>query len=159
MSDLGAKQVKDVLEGLLDREVLVATGDPVPIDTRPRPTIAAYVDDGRALATVVVVDLALTAFVGAALGLVPRGGAEAAVEERTLPASLLENTAEVLNVLATPISEAAGTHQRLLETYGPDRLPPPHVSAWCAALGSRLDLLVEVSGYGRGGLSVVSVRA
>ena len=158
MTNLAAKQVKDVLEGMLGRDVLVHDGVPLPIDSAPRPTIATYVDDTHSLATVAVMDFALTAYAGAALGLVPRGGAEAAIEDRELPASLLENAAEVLNVLAAPLTEAGGAHQRLLEAYGPDRLPPAQVSAWCATLGSRLDLDVEVSGYGHGRLSFVATH-
>jgi hypothetical protein len=150
------KRIRDVFEGLLGREVTVAPGVPVPLDARPRPTTAVYVDDRLRLSSVVLMDFALTAYSGAALALLPRGAAEDAIDEKELPAALLENAAELLNVLAAPIGEAGGVHQRLHQTFGPDRLPPTDVSSWSAQLGTRVDVQLDIRGYGRGTLSVVS---
>ncbi|GAB6983606.1 hypothetical protein [Nocardioides pyridinolyticus] len=75
-----------------------------------------------------------------------------------LPPNLFENSAEILNVLAAPIGEASGEHQRLLETYAPSDPVPPQVQAYGATLGSREDVEVDISGYGRSGLSVVVVH-
>ena len=150
------KQIKDLFEGLLGRDVSLNDGVPVPLDSRPRPITAVYVDDTNRLSSVALMDFPLTAYSGAALALLPRGGAEDAIDESDLPASLLENAAELLNVLAAPIGEASGVHQRLHQTFGPDQLPPSDVSAWSAQLGSRLDVELDIKGYGRGTLSVVS---
>lgn len=150
------KQIKDLFEGLLGRDVTLTEGVPVPLDARPRPTTAVYVDDGNRLAAVALMDFALTAYCGAALALLPKGGAEDAIDEKELPATLLENAAEVLNVLAAPIGEASGVHQRLHQTFGPDQLPPSDVSSWSARLGTRIDVQLDIKGYGKGTLSVVS---
>jgi len=156
MRNPAPKQIKDLFEGLLGRDVVVGDGVPVPLDTRPRPTTAVYVDDHNKLSAVAVMDFPLTAYTGAALALVPKGGAEIAIEEKDLPTSLLENAAEMLNVLASPIGDSSGVHQRLLDTYGPDQTPPSDVATWSAALGSRIDLRLDIKGYGAGTLSVVS---
>jgi hypothetical protein len=150
------KDIKDLFEGLLGRDVDVAEGLPVPPNSTPRPTTAVYVDDRSKLSSVVVMDFPLTAFVGAALALVPKGGADVAIEERELPSSLLENAAEILNVLAAPIGDASGVHQRLHQTFGPLDFPPSDVAAWSAQIGARTDLVLDVKGYGRGTLSVIS---
>lgn len=154
----GPKVTRDLFEGMLGREVLLADAAPVPIDATPRPVIATYLDDAGGLGTIVVLDFALAARVGAAFGLVPSSGADLAIAERDLPPSLLENTAELLNVLASPIGDASGIHQRLVETYGPAQLPPAHVSVWAATLGARADYRLDVAGYGSGGVSIVSAR-
>ncbi len=150
------KQVKDLFEGLLGRDVALGEGVPVPLDSRPRPTVAVYVDDRNALSAVALMDFALTAYSGAALALLPKGGAEDAIDEKDLPPSLLENASELLNVLAAPIGDATGVHQRLHQTFGPDQLPPSDVSSWAARLGTRVDLRLDIKGYGSGTLSVVS---
>ena len=149
------KHVKDLFEGLLGRDVTLTEGAPVPLDARPRPTVAVYVNDRNTLSSVVVMDFPLTAWTGAALALLPKGGAEDAIDEKDMPLTLLENAAEMLNVLASPIGDASGVHQRLHQTFGPDQLPPADVSAWAGRLGGRLDLAMDIKGYGKGCLSVV----
>ena len=150
------KQIKDLFQGLLGRDVTVGDAAPVPLDSRPRPTTAVYVDDKNRLSSVVVMDFPLTARAGAALALLPRGGAEDAIDEKDLPPSLLENAAELLNVMAAPIGEASGVHQRLYQTFGPADLPPSDVLARSAQLGAREDVALDIHGYGSGTLSVVS---
>jgi hypothetical protein len=152
------KQIKDLFEGILGRDVTVGEGVPVPLNTRPGPTTAVYVDDSNKLSSVAVMDFPLTAYTGAALALVPKGGAEIAIEEKDLPTSLLENAAEMLNILAAPIGDASGLHQRLKDTFGPGHAPPTDVSGWAVQLGSRIDLLLDIKGYGSGTLSVVSTQ-
>ncbi len=150
------KQIKDLFEGLLGRDVTLSDGAPVRLDSRPRPTTAAYLDDHKALSAVAVMDFALTAYTGAALALLPKGGAEDAIDDKTMPASLLENAAEMLNVLAAPIGDASGVHQRLHQTFGPGDVPPIDVVAGAARLGTRLDVRLDIKGYGSGLLSVVT---
>jgi hypothetical protein len=156
MSVPARKPIKDLFEGLLGRDVTLGDAPPVTLDRVPPPMVAVYVDDQLKLATVTVMDFALTAYVGAALGLVPKGGAEAAIEDAVLPQSLIENAAELLNVLAAPIGEASGTHQRLYKTYPPGEIPPADVAGLTALLGSREDVLLDVKGYGAGPMSVIA---
>jgi hypothetical protein len=111
------------------------------------------------LATVAVIDLPLAAYAGAALALIPRGGAEAAVEDQMLPDNLFENVSEILNVLAAPIGDCAGVHQRLETTFAPHDPLPGQIASYAATLGAREDLTLEVSGYGSGTLSIVTVFA
>jgi len=150
------KQIKDLFEGLLGRDVAVGDGTPVTLET-PRPVVATYVDDAHRLTTVVLMDQALAAYAGAALALVPKGAAEDAIEDKMLPPNLFENSAELLNVLAAPIGEASGVHQRLVDTYAPSDSVPPQVQAAGATLGAREDVELDIAGYGRGALSVVVV--
>ena len=150
------KQIKDIFEGLLGRDVAIGDGTPVTLDA-PRPVVATYVDDQHRLSTVVVMDLPLAAHSGAALALIPKGGAEIAIEEGVLPVNLFENASEILNVLAAPIGEASGVHQRLETAFAPAEAVPPQVAACAATPGAREDVVLDIHGYGRGGLSVVTV--
>lgn len=153
--------VRGVLEGLLGRTVVTAPGTAVTGDD-PAGTVAVY-RRGRTPVGVLALDLTASALLGAALGLVPRGGAEAAVEDGVLPPALAENVAELCNVLAPLVAvlvDADGrrSHGRLAEVHGSGEECPADVADALRRPGGRLDLVLDVAGYGRGGLSLLLVE-
>jgi hypothetical protein len=148
------KAVKELLEGLLGRGVDVALADPVRADDVPTSVVAVYVDDALKLSAVAGLDLRLAANVGAAIGLVPPGGAQACIEDRELSPMLADNVAEVCNVLTTLLNRDGGPHLRLYQVYLPGESAPADAGARLLALGSRLDLDVAVAGYGAGHFSL-----
>lgn len=151
------KLIKDVLDGLLGVEVSVApTGALTPADTVGG-ALALYIDDGGRLGAVAGWDLAGAANVGAAVALVPVGGAEAAIEDQYLPENLLENLSEVSNVLASVFQIPGNTHLRLEQMYRPINTAPDEAINLLYALGHRIDLAIEVPRYGEGRLSVSMV--
>lgn len=151
------KQIKDLFEGLLGRDVTIGDA-PAPLspDVVPKPAVAVYVDDGGLFSALALMDFALVAHTGASMALVPVGGAEAAIEDNVMPSNLMDNTAEVLNVLAAPIGDASGIHQRLERTYSPHDDLPPELAAVAATIGAREDVLIGIAGYGSGRLAIVS---
>jgi hypothetical protein len=149
--------VRDLFEGLLGRDCTLANGPRIDVTKAPGACTAVYVDDHQQLTSVVVMDFALTAYVGSALGLVPVGGAEAAIEDREIPASLQENANELLNVLAGTINDFSDVHQRLHRVHLPGELLPADVVPWANTLTGRVDVSVAVKGYGTGYLSIISV--
>lgn len=145
------KLIKDVLDGLLGRDV---TTTPAPsqmtsIDAAGG-VLAVYVDDRNAMHAVVGWDLEAAVRVGAAVGLVPRAGAEDAVTERYVPASLQENLGEVSNVLASVFDLPGNPHLRLYGTHCPVAAAPPDAMALLLQAGARIDLELDVPGYGPG---------
>lgn len=152
------KQIKDLFEGMLGRDV--AIGDARELlgpDTVPAPALAVYVDDAGRTSAVALMDFSLVAHTGAALALVPVFGAEDAIATSAMPDSLMENTSEVFNVMAAPLGDASGVHQRLERTYGPHEQLPTELAVLAATLGAREDVVVDIAGYGGGRLAVVSV--
>lgn len=149
--------IKELFEGLLGREVTLSYGRRPDMEARPGPCTAVYVDDQNQLTSVVVMDFALTASAGAALGLVPAGGAEAAIEDREMPASLQENASELLNVLAGTINEHSDVHQRLYRVHVPGETLPADVVPWTITLTGRSDVTVSPKGYPSGDISIISV--
>lgn len=150
------KAIKDLFEGLLGRDIAIGDAIPVTFD-HPRPVVATYVDDSYKLTAVAVMDLQLAAHSGAAIALVPVGGAEAAIEDLRLPPNLFENSSEILNVLAAPIGDHSGVHVKLSSTFAPGEDIPPQVEAIAVSLGARQDVTLEIAGYGSGRLSIVLV--
>lgn len=151
------KQLRDLLAELLGREVTLVPAAPYAPGPDTPASVAVYVDDQLRICALVVCDLALSAHAGAAIGLIPVGGAEAAVEDGKLSDVLAENLYEVLNIAASVFNVAGADHLRLhaLHPAGPPLDPALRIST--LTLGRREDLSVSIAGYGSGALSVVLV--
>jgi hypothetical protein len=152
------KEIRDLLTELLGRDVSVSPGAPLAPTPKTPCTIGVYVDDSLQVTALVAADLPLSAHAGAAIGLVPAAGAEAAIEEGTLSETLRENLYEVLNIAASLFNADGATHLRLYDVHHAGLPVPPNVLGLALTLGRREDLTVEVAGYGSGRLSVVLVR-
>jgi hypothetical protein len=152
------KEIRDLLTELLDREVSVSPSAPLAPTPKNPCTIGVYVDDLLQVTALVAFDLALSAHAGAAIGLVPVGGALAAIEEGLLTDSLRENVYEVLNIAASLFNVDGATHLRLYDVHHAGVAVPGDVLGKALTLGRREDLAVDVPGYGPGKLSVVLVR-
>jgi hypothetical protein len=153
------KEVRDLLGDLLGRDITVAVVDPRGLNANNSDMVGTYVDQRLTMHAVAYADFDLAAYVGAALALVPQGGAAAAIEDGDLPQSLSENTAEFLNVLASLFNAEGAVHQRLYSVHPPGKTPPTDVAALAGSLGCRLDLDVTIAGYGGGRLAVAVAAA
>lgn len=151
------KQIRDLLAELLDREVTLSPSTPLAPTPKNPCTIGIYVDDLLQVTSLIAFDLSLSAHAGAAIGLVPVGGAEAAIEEGILNDTLRDNLYEVLNIAASLFNVEGATHVRLYDVHHAGVAVPPDVLARSLTLGRREDLAVDVAGYGSGRLSVVMV--
>ena len=145
--------VKTLVEGLIGRDLLI--GDGMPVASKTTNVVGVYVGDRLATQAVVVIDLEGAARLGGALGMVPRAGVEDAISERRLSNVLRDNCYEVLNVLASVFNVADAPHVRLYEMYGPNASLPGDVAAMAQTMGSRMDLLLSIAGYGEAKLSLV----
>ena len=151
------KAVRDALNGLLFRDCDIAQGEPVVHSATSLATTAVYVDDNLKTAALIICDLELSAYAGAAIGLIPPGGAEAAVEDKELSPTVKENFDEVLNVLASLFNAEGEPHVKLYQTFGLRELPPNDVIAMSRVFGRRSDLKIKVAGYGAGRMSIILV--
>lgn len=150
------KAVRDLLQGLLGRDVDVSVADPFAPGPGEGATLAVYVDGSLRARAVTVADLPFSAYAGAAIGLVPAAGAELAIEERELTPMLQENLYEVLNVCAALLNDEGLPHLKLHAVYpAGGTSAPSDVVAFAGVLGQRLDLVATVASYGTGRLSVV----
>jgi hypothetical protein len=151
-----AQEVRELVEGLLGRSV---EARPARFGVDPKANrenlLGAYVSDDGRLSALVLVDLAAAARLGAALGLAPRSTADEAIKAGLLPVQLGENVAEVLNVAASLFNAEGAPHLRLLTVHGGDAPVPARVAAATTAFAPRLDLELDISGYGTGGWSIV----
>jgi hypothetical protein len=149
-----AGEVGELLEGLLDRGVTaVEEARPVLLGRDVR-MVATYADDTGAVRGVVLLDLSLSAVLGAALALVPPHRVEAAAGEGAVPADLAENTREVLNIAAS-LFNCGEVHLKLREVAVAPQPVDDATVAFLRRPSRRADCRVDVPGYGAGVLAVV----
>lgn len=152
------KDIRDTLSGLIGHEVDVAPGaQPPAVGGSSGSLVALYVDDSLVSRAVVVFDLPLAARIGAAIGLIPPGGADAAIEDRTLSTMLRENATEVLNVLAATFNADGAPHLRLYTVGCTAEDLREDVRNVAVRTGPREDITVEVPRYGAGTMAVVLI--
>jgi hypothetical protein len=149
------KEVRDLLSDLLGKEVGLRPGPPFGVAPHYPASVASYVDDSLVVRAVVAMDLPLSAYVGAALALVPRSGAELAMEDGRLTGPLAESLAEVFNIVASLFNTSGAAHLRLYTSQVSGEAIAADARARTQILGRRGDFVVDVAGYGTGRLAVV----
>jgi len=154
MSLPAPKEVRDLFEDLLGRHITVSPADPILASAVPRSLVALYVDSNLKLSAVIGMALPLAVYAGVALGLIPPGGAQDCVDDGVLTPMIAENVTEVCNVMSGLLNKGNGPHLRLYQRFLPGEGPPTDATGYLLALGRRLDLIVEVAGYGTGKLSI-----
>ncbi|WP_309230064.1 MULTISPECIES: hypothetical protein [unclassified Blastococcus] len=150
-----AKDVRDMLTGLVGKPVAVTPGAPVtPAPDRPV-SVAVYVDPHMNVNALCLMDLGASAYTGGALALLPPGGCQDAVEEDgELTGMQVEALHEVVNVLAALFNTQGAPHSKLHKLYAPGEELPGDLAGMLAAF-NRVDLAIEVPTYGKGALSLV----
>ena len=150
-----AKNLRDMLTGLVGKPVTVSPGAPVTPTPKAPVSVAVYVDPYMNVNALCVMDLAASAYTGGALALLPPGGCQDAVEEDgELSGMMTEALHEVVNVLSALFNVPGAPHSKLHRLYAPGEELPGDIAGMLAAF-NRIDLAVEVQGYGKGGISLV----
>jgi hypothetical protein len=150
-----AKDIKDMLSGLVGKPVAVNPGPPVTPTEKSPVSVAVYVDPGMAINALCVMDLAASAYTAGALALLPPGGCQDAVEEdRELTSLLVEALHEVVNVLSALFNVPGAPHSKLHKLYAPGEDLPGDIAGMLSSL-NRIDLAIDVPGYGKGAISLV----
>ena len=101
-----------------------------------------------------LLDLGAAAYTAGGLALLPPGGCQDSVEEGELSALQLEALHEVVNVMSALYNVAGAPHSRLHKLYAPGEEVAGDLAGMLAGF-NRLDLDVEIHGYGKGSLSLV----
>ena len=146
------KDVRDLLEGLVGKDITVGPGEPLSLNDKP--AVAVYVDPQLHTTALCLVDVPLAAWCAGAFALLPKGGLEDAIDDGELSEMHLEVLYEVVNVTAALFNGAGVTHSKLYKLYAPGEALPGDLAGLAAAF-NRIDLSVEVAGYGSGAMSIV----
>lgn len=152
------KDVRDTISGLIGWEIEIQPGaTPPAVGGDSLSLVGLYVDDHLQSAAVVVFDFPLAARLGAAIGLVPPGGADAAIEDHELSQLLRDNASEILNVLASVFNTDGHPHLKLYTVACTNDELRSDVKAIAVKAAPREDIAVDVPRYGKGTMSIVLV--
>ena len=152
-----SKDVRDMLSGLVGKPVTVSPGAPVTPEPLRPVTVAIYTAPDLSVNALCVMDLAASAYTAGALALLPPGGCQDSVEEdKELTPMQLEALHEVVNVLSALFNTPGAPHSKLNKLVKDGEDVPGDVAGLLASF-NRLDLEIEVPGYGKGALSLVVV--
>ena len=152
-----SKDVRDMLSGLVGKPVTVSPGAPVTPEPLRPVTVAIYTAPDLSVNALCVMDLAASAYTAGALALLPPGGCQDSVEEdKELSPMQLEALHEVVNVLSALFNTPGAPHSKLNRLVKDGEDVPGDVAGLLASF-NRLDLEIEVPGYGKGALSLVVI--
>lgn len=143
------KEVRDVLMGLLGRDITLSTGDAV-LAKGEQPMVAEYHDDAGRIAACLAVDLPLAIYLGAAVSLAPPKGAQEMAAAGALTAMMEENLHEIFNVFSALFHSDATAQVTLAAMFGPGDQIPAQLAGWLSTPVGRLDLGIDIAAYGGG---------
>lgn len=148
------EEIKELLTTMLDLDVEVrSTTKQAPKDD----VVAVYVDGEGGVKAACVANVVAAACIGAALTRFPASTAETAASRRTLDGGLLDNVHEVMNIAAQLLRNPESGRVALDEVYLPDEPRPQSAHALLASPAARLDVIITISNYPSGLLSLLVV--
>lgn len=148
LTTIDVATVRSLLSSLFNRECEVSSVNAaLDADAAVR---GNFVDDNDNLIALVHSDLAFAAFTGAAIAMLPAGGAEDAVDEGELTEMLEEAYGEVLNVLSRMFNLEGRSHCR----YTQMEVAPLEACSIEPTITASFE--VKIPGYGAGHLTLLA---
>jgi len=114
--------------------------------------LATFIDDDDRLVAACVCDRQFVVYSGAALSMIPAGGAEDMIAENSITDAIAGNFHEVMNICTKLMMSDSSAHLRLGQTL--DCAQQPELAPALEALGTRVGFEVEIPGYGKGALAI-----
>lgn len=150
-----ATEVSDLLNSLFVREVSVKSMTAPPKFPGQAHVIATYADHDGQVVAACLCDLPAVAQLGAALTLVPPGRVDECVRTKEVDETLMGNFREVCNVMVVLFNDDEHSSLTLhdLQLASP---PPANLPLDLNQPGGRLDLQIEIQGYGSGTLELMA---
>jgi len=142
--------VAQVLGGLFDKQLGFDDRAPEPWTRHEPMTCAIYADDNGKAAALMLCDVGLAAYAGAALVLLPPTKAAPCAEGGYIDDELLENFHEVANVASALFNADGAPRVHLRELLSPPVDFPLDVRPLLVAPFARLHLDLNIEGYGKG---------
>jgi hypothetical protein len=147
-------EVDELLGMLVGRRVGLAPGRSLSLYSGA--AVGLYTRDDGSICAAAICDLPLAVYLGSALAMVPPRVAQDQLKKRSLGEMGPDALHEVMNIAASLFNGGSTAHVRL---SGMSIKPAPLSSEAMERLGSprrRMDLRVDVGGYGEGELSLLA---
>ncbi len=139
-----AEDVKNTFVTLFGDGVEVADHDGEADSTH----LAVFIDDDDAPVTAIAVDLPFTAYLGAALTMIPKGGADDAIAEGEVSEMMVANVQEIMNICSRWFMDNSTPHLRLDSVYPVKTVPESAMDLYDG--GDQVSFTVHIPEYGAG---------
>lgn len=150
----GLNEIATTLNLLLNKDVSVADGTAITTS----PTIAGtYIDENGKLGALVLVDLPLASYAGAALTMIPGNVAATNIKAGTLSDEIGENLHEVFNIMVAFFNQGDVPHIRFSEMHIAPPAFPGEIDAFLSDDVRHADFDVDIAGYGAGKMSLYAI--
>lgn len=144
--------ITDVLSGFCGRTIKAQTGTLLVIKPDLRLSIGEYAPHGGKTSMLIVTELSLSAYLGAAPVFIPRSAALEQIKNNKLEGTLYDGLHEVYNVLSAPY---ARRHIRLCGLHWQPGNIPQSVRALMPNNARLPAFTIDVDGYGTGKMALV----
>ncbi len=141
-----------VLGGFCNREVTVEPGSMLALKPDVQASVAEYAPHGGTTSMLIISEMALSAYLGAAPMLIPRARALEQITSGKLDGTLYDGLYEAFNILAAPY---AARHIRLVALHWLPGAVPPTVRSLIPSSGRLPAFTVDIAGYGSGRMALV----
>lgn len=111
--------------------------------------VATFINDDDQLVAACVCDREFVVYSGAALAMIPVGGAQDMIAENSITDAIAGNFHEVMNICTKLLMSDNSAHLRLDKT-----LECTDLAAGLDAFGTRLGFQVDIPGYGKGAMAI-----
>jgi len=146
----------EMLSNLLGRKVTVSEGDAIAPDAAPMAMISSFTDDTGIIALACICDIGFVCNAGAALSMLPAGGAEDCVDSGEVSDTINENFYEVMNITSLLFNDQEAPRLILREMLPmPGSNLPDDLGALVASPAGQANFKIKIAGYGEGGMSLL----
>jgi hypothetical protein len=143
----------DLLTGLVGEEVGVAAKSE-PVRPQELVLVGAWRDDAGLDRLLCGFDVKLANFLGAALAMIPSAAALDEIKAKRVSDDVFENVKEICNIASGAINQEGSVHLKLGEMFRAGADLPSELTNTFKSPQNRLDLEVDVPGYGSGKLAI-----
>jgi len=156
-AQITTENLTSILSGLFEGESTCnQIESPVPV-TNPR-SVGTYNDCEGNFLFALTCDLSVANGLGAALAMIPPGGAEDATDEGVVPDNIGENLYEVLNICSAVFADYHGQRIVLDKVYNPGDAIEDEVAAKIEAAGCLIQVEYGVQRYQSGNISLLKIN-
>jgi hypothetical protein len=155
-TEISSKELASFLDGLFGSEAKVDHIEPPSSLADPRVT-ATYNNAEGGLEFAIICELKLANSLGAALAMIPPGGAEDASAEGVIPENIGENLYEVLNILSAAFADAEHHRVVLDKVFHPDQPLEADLAAKVDAAQNLIQIEYETGRYQAGKMSLLKI--
>ncbi len=153
----GVAAVADIFSMLLPKDVSSKKGKPVNPGPKNKTVVVLYGADDGTTEVVCMCDIKLAAAAGASLTMLPAGNVDDAVKAGGIESHLTGNVHEVFNVLGSLFVGDKPGSGSIRELQASANALPEDVASLVKSSKVRVDVELNVDGYGGGSLSLVRI--